>query len=229
MKKLLKVLLSMMVVVLLTITTLGYIEYRSALAEISLEDKITQIQSKENYVQIEDVSDYLLKATVTTEDQRFYEHNGIDWLAYGRIGLMLIKTGELTGGGSTISQQLAKNLYFGFEPSLIRKVAEIFMMMDIEKNYDKDEILEIYINIINYGDNYMGIYQACKGYFYKHPSDLSFNEATLVAGIPQSPSNYQLSNNSENAYKRQKWVIQTLIDTNTFTQEEVDQLMSSNY
>ena len=89
MKKLLKVLLSMIVVVLLTITALGYIEYRSALAEISLEDKITQIQSKEDYVQIEDVSDYLLKATVTTEDQRFYEHNGIDWLAYGRIGLML--------------------------------------------------------------------------------------------------------------------------------------------
>ena len=224
MKKLLKVLLSMILVVLLTITTLGYIEYRSALAEISLEDKITQIQSKENYVQIEDVSDYLLKATVTTEDQRFYEHNGIDWIAYGRIGLMLIKTGELTGGGSTITQQLAKNLYFGFEPSLIRKVAEIFMMMDIEKNYDKDEILEIYINIINYGDNYMGIYQASKGYFYKHPADLTFNEATLVAGIPQSPSNYQLSNNSEKAYKRQQWVIQTLIDTNTFTQEEVDKL-----
>ena len=229
MKKLLKVLLSMIVVVLLTITTLGYIEYRSALAEISLEDKITQIQSKEDYVQIEDVSDYLLKATVTTEDQRFYEHNGIDWLAYGRIGLMLIKTGELTGGGSTITQQLAKNLYFGFEPSLIRKVAEIFMMMDIEKNYDKDEILEIYINIINYGDNYMGIYQASKGYFYKHPADLNFNEATLVAGIPQSPSNYQLSNNSEKAYKRQEWVIQTLIDTHTFTKEEVDQLMNSNY
>lgn len=224
MKKLLKVLLSMILVVLLTITTLGYIEYRSALAEISLEDKITQIQSKEDYVQIEDVSDYLLKATVTTEDQRFYEHNGIDWIAYGRIGLMLIKTGELTGGGSTITQQLAKNLYFGFEPSLIRKVAEIFMMMDIEKNYDKDEILEIYINIINYGDNYMGIYQASKGYFYKHPADLNFNEATLVAGIPQSPSNYQLSNNSEKAYKRQEWVIQTLIDTNTFTQEEVDKL-----
>ena len=227
--KLIKALLSIIIVAGLTLTTLGYIEYRSALAEISLEDKIAQIQSKESYVQIEDVSDYLIKATVTTEDQRFYEHNGIDWMAYGRIGLMLIKTGELTGGGSTITQQLAKNLYFGFEPSLIRKVAEIFMMFDIEKNYDKDEILEIYINIINYGDNYMGIYQASEGYFYKHPSELNFNEATLVAGIPQSPSNYQLSNNSEKAYKRQKWVIQTLIDTNTFTQEEVEQFMNSNY
>lgn len=227
MKKLLKVLLSMILVVVLVITTLGYIEYRSALSEISLEDKITQIQSKENYVHIEDVSDYLLKATVTTEDQRFYEHNGIDWIAYGRIAYVFMTTGKLSGGGSTISQQLAKNLYFGFEPSLIRKVAEIFMMMDIEKNYEKEEILELYINIINYGDNYMGIYQASYGYFYKHPYDLNFNEATLVAGIPQSPSNYQLSNNSENAYKRQQAVIQTLIDTNTFTKEEVDQLMSS--
>lgn len=228
MKKIVKMVLSVFIVLSLVLISLGYIEYKSVLADMSLEDKIAQIQEKENYVEIEDVSEYFLQATVTTEDQRFYQHHGIDYYAYGRIAYVLITTGELSGGGSTISQQLAKNLYFGFEPSLIRKVAELFMTHDIETKYDKDEILELYINIINYGDNHMGVYEASDGYFRKHPKDLNFNEATLIVGIPQSPANYQLSNHAENAYKRQRSVIQTLIDTETFTQEEVEKLMESS-
>ena len=211
----------------MVLATLGFIEYKSALSEISLEDKIAQIQSKDDYVHLEDVSDYVLKATVSTEDQRFYSHAGVDFIAYGRIAYVLLTTGRISGGGSTISQQLAKNLYFGYEPSLIRKAAEFFMVYDIEHQYDKDTILEIYINIINYGDNHMGINQAAQGYFGKKPKDLTFNEATLVVGIPQSPSNYQLSNHAENAYKRQQAVIQTLIDTGTFTEEEIKELMGS--
>lgn len=225
MKKLIKLIFAIILVFLLCITTLGYIEYKSALNEISLEDKIHEIQSNKNYVQIENVSDYLKKATVSCEDQRFYSHNGIDYIAYGRILYVLITEQKLNSGGSTITQQLAKNMYFGFEPSLIRKVAEIFMTIDIEKHYDKNEILELYINIINYGDNHMGIYEASYGYFNSHPKDLTFNEATLVAGIPQSPANYQLSNQNDLAYKRQQVVLQTLIDTNEFSEEEIEKLM----
>lgn len=228
MKKLLKGIFSIIIVGLLVLTSLGYIEYKAALSEISLEDKVAQIQEKETYVKIDEVSDFLLKATVTTEDQRFYEHHGIDYFAYGRIALVFLKTKKISGGGSTITQQLSKNMYFGYEPSIIRKIAELFMTRDIEKNYEKDEILELYVNIINYGDNYMGIYNASKGYFDKHPKDLNFNEATLVAGIPQSPANYQLSNQSEKTYKRQQAVIQTLIDTQTFTQEEIDIYLSES-
>ena len=225
MKKLFRFILAIILVILLCITTLGYIEYKTVLIDNPLDSKISEIQSKTNYVQIEDVSEYLLKATVSTEDQRFYSHNGIDFIAYGRILYTIITTGELNSGGSTITQQLAKNMYFGFEPSLIRKIAELFMTNDIENNYSKDEILELYINIINYGDNHMGIYEASTGYFNCHPKYLSFNEATLVAGIPQSPSNYQLSNHSDMAYRRQKVVLQTLIDTGVYTQEEIDELM----
>lgn len=228
MKKILKGCLSIVLVTLLILTTLGFIEYKQALNEISLEDKVAQIQNQSDYVPIEDISEYLIQATISTEDQRFYKHSGVDFIAYGRILYVLITTGKISGGGSTITQQVAKNMYFGFEPSIIRKFAEIFMIHDIESKYDKDEILEIYVNIINYGDNHMGIYQASRGYFDKNPDELNFDEATLVAGIPQSPSNYQLSNHYENALIRQQAVIATLIDTQTFTQDEVNQLMNES-
>lgn len=225
MKKLLKWTLSIVISIFLILTTLGFIEYKQAINEISLVDKVNEIQSQEDYVQIEDVSEYLLKATVATEDQRFYKHNGIDIYAYGRILYTLITTGHINSGGSTISQQLAKNMYFGFNPSIIRKFAEFFVVHDLESQYEKDEILELYINIINYGDNHMGINQASQGYFEKNPIDLTFNEATLVAGIPQSPSNYQLSNHYDQALLRQEIVIQALINTETFTQEEIEEFM----
>ncbi|MGN1344330.1 MAG: transglycosylase domain-containing protein [Traorella sp.] len=226
MKKLFKGICAIVFVVVLVFTSLGYLEYRYALSDSSLEDKVSEIQSKDDYVVIEDISEYLLQATVSMEDQRFYKHDGIDFIAYGRIIYVFVTSGQISGGGSTITQQLAKNMYFGYEPSLIRKIAELFMSHDLEKKYSKDEILEIYVNIINYGDNHMGIYQASQGYFHKEPKKLSFNEATLLAGIPQSPSYYQLSNHADNAYKRQKAVINMLIETNIYTQEEVDKLMN---
>lgn len=227
MKKFIKWTLSIILLVFIILTSLGFVEYKKAISEISLKDKVAEIQARDDYVEIEDISDYVLKATVSTEDQRFYSHSGVDFIAYGRIAYVLLTTGELSGGGSTITQQLAKNLYFGYEPSIIRKFAEFFMVHDIESQYDKDTILEIYLNIINYGDNHMGIYQASEGYFGKEPKDLTFNEATLVVGIPQSPSNYQLSDHAENAYKRQQAVIQTLIDTQTFSEDEIQELMDS--
>lgn len=228
MKKVLKWTVSILLSVFLIFTLLGFMEYRSVLAEMPLENKVTQVQSKSNYVKIDDISDYLLKATIATEDQRFYSHHGVDFIAYGRILYVLITSGKINSGGSTISQQLAKNLYFGYEPSIIRKFAEFFMVHDIETRYEKDEILELYINYINYGDNHMGIYQASQGYFHKEPKDLSFNEATLLAGIPQSPANYQLSNHADMAYKRQQVVIRALIDNHIYTQEEIEELLNGD-
>lgn len=226
MKKILKGCLTVLLLTFITLTSLGYLEYRKAVREKPLEEKISEIQSQPHYVAIENISDYLKTATVATEDQRFYKHHGVDVVAYGRILYVLVTTGQINSGGSTISQQLAKNLYFGFEPSLIRKFAEFFVVHDLESQYEKDEILELYVNIINYGDQHMGIYEATHGYFDKDPKDLSLDEATLVAGIPQSPANYQLSNHSAEARKRQKVVLQALIDTGSFTQEEIEQLLN---
>ena len=101
------------------------------------------------------------------------------------------------------------------------------MAYEIEKNCDKDQILELYVNTSYFGNGYENIKEASMGYFGKEPKDLTFNEATLVVGIPQSPSNYQLSDHAENAYKRQQAVIQTLIDTQTFSEDEIKELMDS--
>ena len=178
-----------------------------------------------HYIEIEEISQYLKDATVSTEDKRFYEHDGIDPIAYGRILYVLVTSGQLSGGGSTITQQLAKNMYFTFQPSIIRKFAELFMTVRIESTIEKDEILELYLNIINYGDNNMGIYDASMNYFNKLPSELNFDEATLLAGIPQSPANYQLSNHEEEARIRQKAVINTLIENEYYEPAIMNQLL----
>lgn len=225
MKKIGKALLLTILSIILCLGIFGYVEYRYVLVQTPLEEKIQTIQANPQYVQLEDISDYLLDATVSVEDQRFYSHHGIDPIAYGRIAYVLIISGKISGGGSTISQQLSKNLYFSFEPSLIRKVAEIFMTFKLEANYSKTEILELYVNIINYGDNCFGIQQASEHYFDCLPSELNFDEATLLAGIPQSPVNYQLSNNEANARIRQQFVIATLKDNQVYSEEVLQALL----
>ena len=110
---------------------------------------------------------------------------------------------KIIGGGSTITQQLAKNMYFEQKKKLTRKIAEAFVTLDLEDKYSKSEILELYINIIYFGDGFYGIKDACNGYLDKNPSDLNLYEATLLAGIPNAPSVYQLSNNSKYTYQRQ--------------------------
>lgn len=211
--------------VLMVLVTCGYLEYRQVLKQMPLEMKIAEIQKDEHYIEIEEISQYLKDATVSTEDKRFYEHDGIDPIAYGRILYVLVTSGQLSGGGSTITQQLAKNMYFTFQPSIIRKFAELFMTVRIESTIEKDEILELYLNIINYGDNNMGIYDASMNYFNKLPDELSFDEATLLAGIPQSPANYQLSNHEEEARIRQKAVINTLIENEYYEPAIMNQLL----
>lgn len=224
-KKIGKILGISLCTVMILLGSAGFVEYRMALSKMPLEEKVAKIQAQEQYVPIEDISNYLLEATVSVEDQRFYTHFGIDPIAYGRIAYTLLVTGHISGGGSTITQQLSKNLYFTFEPSLIRKVAEIFMTMNIEAHYDKDEILELYVNVINYGDNCFGIGKASEHYFGIKPSELNFDQATLLAGIPQSPANYQLSNNEKNARKRQQFVIATIKDNEIYSEEELEALL----
>ncbi len=212
MKKLLKGCMLVMMAMFLLIVGAGFIEYKKVISEMPLAEMVSSIQARDDYVKIDEISDYLKVATVSTEDQRFYSHHGVDLIAYGRIAYVLLTTGQISGGGSTITQQLAKNMYFSFSPSILRKVAEFFVTKDLEENYDKDTILELYLNIINYGDNNIGIAQASRNYFGIEPSELNFDQATLLAGIPQSPANYQLSNHELQARIRQQAVIATIED-----------------
>ena len=134
--------------------------YKKAISEISIKDKFSSIQGQENFVTIDEVPQIFINAIISVEDRSFYSHKGINVLSIGRAVLKDITTLSLAEGGSTITQQIAKNLYFTQEKKFTRKAAEVFVAFDIEKQFSKDEILEIYINTNFYGSGYYGIYEA---------------------------------------------------------------------
>lgn len=191
---------------------IGYMNYRMVIKEAPIEEQVSLIRSNENYVTLEEIIPYLMKATVAIEDHRFYEHGGIDYFSMLRALLQNIVSKGIVSGGSTITQQLAKNMYFDYSANYIRKISELFVAYDLEKHLSKNEILELYLNIINYGDNHIGILEASQGYFSKKTSELTLDEASLLAGLPQSPSNYQLSNHLDAARNRQKYVLEAMVE-----------------
>lgn len=210
-KKIILIILLLVIIGLTLFIGGGYVNYVKATNEMSIKDKVKSIRNEKNYVSYDDISETLLEATVSIEDRRFYDHNGVDYRSMARALVENIFAGEIVGGGSTITQQLAKNVYFTYQPSYIRKVSEIFVAYDLEKVLSKKEILELYVNVINYGDNYIGIKAAAEGYFHKEPKDLTLDEATLLAGLPQSPANFQLSNHEAKARIRQKQVLKAMV------------------
>lgn len=197
----------------------GYMDYREAVTAEPLREKIAEIQDDSSYVAENEISDDFLIAVVTVEDKRFYRHGAIDPIGFGRAIVTNLKEKEFSEGGSTITQQVAKNLYFSNEKRLTRKIAEALVAMDQEKAYTKDEILEFYCNIIFFGQSYYGVSEACYGYFGKAPSDITFEEAAMLAGIPKAPSIYNPRNHPDKAAARQETVIKTL-EQNDITAEE---------
>lgn len=198
----------------------GYDKYQNALASRPLEQVISELQSKENYTLYEDVPGIYYQALVAVEDRRFYKHKGFDVIGTGRAIYNDIKSRKLIEGGSTISQQLAKNLYFPQDDTLQRKIAEIFMAMRIEREYNKEDVLEFYVNGIYYGSGYYCIYDASKGYFGKKPKDMTDYECTLLVGIPNAPSVYSLDVNPYLAHQRQEKVVDCMVELEYITEAE---------
>ncbi|MBO5020916.1 MAG: transglycosylase domain-containing protein [Clostridia bacterium] len=203
----------------------GYDKYKDALEERPLVDLITELQGKENYTQYEDVPEIYFKALVAVEDRRFYKHNGFDIMGSARAIYNDIKAWELLEGGSTISQQLAKNLYFPKDHTLQRKIAEIFMALKIEREYEKEDVLEFYVNGIYYGSGYYSIYDASMGYFDKEPKDMNDYECTLLVGIPNAPSIYSLDVRPDLAKQRQEKVIGCMVDVEYITEDEGNSIL----
>lgn len=205
----------------------GYQLYKEALAQISLADKVAEVQEDENYLKLEELPVDYKNAVVSVEDRRYYEHGPIDIIAIGRAIAVNIKNQQFLEGGSTITQQVAKNLYFisPDENAALRKVAEIFMAFDLEKNYDKDTILELYVNTIYFGDGYYGIEEACQGYLDKEATDMTLFESTMMAGIPNAPSAYAPTVNLELTFSRQSKVISTMVENEYISQEQADELI----
>ncbi len=190
---------------------MGYKLYREALGNKPLSQAISEIRGKEDYTEIDELPQMYLDAVLAVEDHRFYSHFGIDIIATVRAAYNDILAGAFVEGGSTITQQLAKNMYFTQEKSILRKIAEAFMALKIEREYEKEEILEIYLNTIYFGNGYYSVKEACNGYFDIEPSQMDDYQCTLLAGIPNAPSVYALSENPKLAMQRQKQVLSKMV------------------
>lgn len=176
----------------------------------------------EAWIDIDDISNYVIDATISIEDKNFYKHSGFDYLRIIKSLYINIKNGKTLQGASTISQQLSKNLFLSFDKTWERKIKEAWLTIQLENQYDKDTILEAYLNTINYGGIY-GIEQASQYYFHKSSKDLNLAEASMLAGIPKSPSNYSPITNLENAKNRQRLILNAMIENNYITKEESDE------
>ncbi len=208
----------------------GYTIYKQAVAEKPIEEMMDNIRARPGeYVTVDELPQMYLDAVVAAEDRRFYSHNGIDMIAIARALLVDIKNMSFAEGGSTITQQLAKNELFSMNKHLERKFAEIFAARAIEKAYTKDEILEMYVNSIYFGSGYYGISNAALGYFGIEPSEMSDLISVFLAGLPNAPSIYSPDNSVYLATRRMTVILQLMINYDIITVEKADQLMAEAY
>ena len=200
----------------------GYELYARALEECPVQEMAERIESKPDYTPVDELPQIYLDAVISVEDHRFYSHPGVDLLAIGRAAFNDLRTLSFAEGGSTITQQLAKNLYFSQEKQMTRKIAEVFVALDLEKSYSKDEIFELYVNSIYFGDGYYGIGSASLGYFELEPSKMNDYESTLLAGVPNAPSRYAPSKYLDRAEKRQLQVLRRMEACGYYSREEAE-------
>lgn len=221
-----------LIILILILTSLGlliigngYNMYKEAIQEIPIQEKVEEIRQKENYTKLSELPQIYINAVISVEDHRFYEHPGIDIIAIGRAIINDIKAMSFVEGGSTITQQIAKNEYFTQEKKFTRKVAEVFVAFELEKQYTKNEILELYINTIYFGNGYYNIKDAAKGYFGKSITNLSDSECIMLAGIPNAPSVYAPTQNPELAKQRQKQVAEKMVKYGYLTEKEKEEIL----
>lgn len=184
------------------------------------ENLVYQGSSINEWISLKDISPDLLNAVISVEDKNFYNHIGFDYLRIIQAFINNIKNKKIVEGASTISQQYIKNAYLEFDQTWSRKIKEALMTLNLEVHYTKDEILEAYLNTINYGQGNYGISSAAKYYFNKKPSELSLEESLILAGIPKSPNNYNPIKSYDNAIKRAKIVGLTMLNNKKISKEQ---------
>lgn len=196
-----KKLLFKMIIILLVIITgfcgyygyLGYQIYQDKIQEQSLSERVNQLKSKEDYVTIDQISPIYKEAVLESEDRRFYKHGPVDYYGLARAMFINITTFSFKEGGSTITQQLAKNLCLSFKKNLSRKFAEVFIAKDLEDHYSKDEILEMYLNITYLGEGNYGIQAASQYYYHIDAIDLNKQQSDILVKTLKRPSIYNPS------------------------------------
>ena len=180
-------------------------------------------------VKLEDVSPYIKDAFLSIEDKKFYSHHGLNFKGIARAVITTFLKGRATQGGSSITQQLAKNAFLTPEKTFSRKVKEAILTYQIERTYTKDEILERYLNEIYYGSGSYGIKNAAEQYFKKDVKDLNIAESALLAGIPNRPTKYDPNRNLENALHRQRIILKEMYDDGKITKEQYDEALAYKF
>jgi len=185
----------------------------------AVDEKIKTIP---HYVTIDKMPKLLLQAVISVEDTRFYNHKGFDIFGIARAVLVNVEAGEIQEGASTITQQTVKNLFLTSDQTFTRKAEELILSMNMEKDFDKDKILEIYLNSIYFGSNYYGIYDAAQGYFGKEPNELTIAECAMLAGLPNAPSVYSPYVDFHLAKQRQLVVIDAMEKFGAISKSEAE-------
>lgn len=205
------------------------LEIKSA-NNISMYDNTNEVFFQGNgtskWVNLNDISKNVINATISTEDKKFYKHFGFDFLRIAKASFVNIKNRKTMQGASTISQQYVKNLFLDFDKTWERKWNEMWLTLNVEMHYSKDEILEGYLNTINYGHGMYGIEKAANYYFNKSSKDLSLAEATMLVGIPKSPSNFSPLVNPTLAKKRQTIILEGMVKNGYITEEEKERAIN---
>lgn len=183
---------------------------------------ITKLKDEKDsyYLSFDTIPDNVKNAFVATEDKSFYSHNGVDVTGVGRAFLNLIKKGKISGGGSTITQQLSRNVFLSHEKSLERKLKEVYISVLLEKNHTKDDILEYYINSIYFNNGAYGIDAASRKYFGKSATELTLGETAFLCAIPNNPTLYNPFTNFDNTVKRQKRILGYMLEDEYISEEE---------
>ena len=177
----------------------------------------------QNFVTLDEISPYVIEGFIATEDKDFYQHHGFDLSRIASALVANVVEGDKVQGASTITQQYARNLFNDFDKTWTRKIREAFLTVRLELNYDKDTLLEGYLNTINFGHGNYGIEDAALYYFNKRASDLTLAEASILVGIPKGPSYYSPVTNYDNAKDRQNVVLNSMLTEGYITQPEYDQ------
>lgn len=231
MKKFFKTLIILIILIVVSVIGFfvyqGYSLYKEAINEMSIKEKIEEIKGDvTEYIEYDELPQDYVNAVIAVEDRRFFNHNGVDAISIMRAIITDIRTMKLAEGGSTITQQLAKNVYFTQRKEFTRKIAEVFMAFEFEKECSKEEIFELYVNTIYFGDGYYCIYDASNGYFDKMPNEMNLYECTLLAGIPNAPSVYSPNVNPELSKQRQAQVLNKMLKYEFITEEEANKILN---
>ncbi|MFQ5659374.1 MAG: penicillin-binding protein 1A [Gammaproteobacteria bacterium] len=176
-------------------------------------------------VAIDEVPQQLIDAFLAAEDDRFYQHPGVDWQGILRAAINLIKTGKKTQGGSTITMQVARNFFLSRKKSYLRKINEIFLALKIERELNKDEILELYLNKIYLGQRAYGVGAAAHVYYGDEVNDLNLQQIAMIAGLPKAPSTTNPVTNPERAIKRRNYVLGRMLEKGYISKQQFDNAM----